>query len=98
MGEIIETKRDLTKVIYKVKLPIEEAIQLKNHMKRIHLFCSGLSLGYTKIIERGNNGGAKYFIIPLVLKSRTRKKFTRIAHQKIKINNQTYYIFVASKE
>ena len=70
MGEIINTKTSSDKIIYKIKLDEEEALQLKNHMKKVHVFSGDLCDKDTKIIERGNKGGAKYFTIPLSLKSR----------------------------
>lgn len=97
MGEIIDKKGDSTKVIYKISLSQKEAKQVKNHMKKIHLFSGDLCYNRTKLIQRGNNGGAKYFIVPLSLKSRKKLKYSKVNYQKIEHNEKIYYICTAIK-
>ncbi len=97
MGEILSKKAGEKGVIYKIKTPIPEAIQLKNHMKKIHLFCLDNCKKNTKIVERGSNGGAKYFQIPLELKTRKKNKFSEINYQKLECKNEICYILVANK-
>lgn len=97
MGEILSKRRELNKIIYRIEVPIKEGMQLKNHMKKVHLFSLDNCGLKTKLVGRGNNGGAKYFQIPLSLKSRRRKKFSEIAYQRIDLDKKSYYILVASK-
>jgi hypothetical protein len=98
MGEIIDEKRLPSKVVYKIKLSLTENIQLKNHMKNIHLFCSDTIFSRSKIVQRGNNGGAKYFFVPFTLKSRKKVKLSNITYQKINVGGRLGYIISASKE
>ena len=98
MGEIIEEKRGLNKVTYKIKASLIENLQLKSHMKNIHLFCPEEFSCYSKVIQRGNNGGAKYFFVPFTLKSRKKVKFSKLNYQKINLQDKTCYVIVASKE
>jgi len=98
MGEIINTKTSSDKIIYKIELNEEEALQLKNHMKKIHMFSGNLCNNDTRIIERGNKGGAKYFVIPLSLKSRKKKRYSKVSYQKIEIEDKVFYICVVGKD
>lgn len=98
MGEIINTKTSSDKIIYKIELNEEEAIQLKNHMKGIHMFSGDLCNNDTMIIERGNKGGAKYFVIPLSLKSRKKKRYGKIFYQKIEFAEKVFYICTVHKD
>ena len=98
MGEITNTKNYSDKIIYKIELNVEEALQLKNHMKKIHMFSANLCNNDTRMIERGNKGGAKYFVIPLSLKSRKKKKYNKISYQKIETNGKVFYICTVNKD
>lgn len=94
MGEILSIKEEGEKKIVKIKTNLEELCQLRNHFKKIHVFSNECFCGRTKIMRRGNNGGTKYFGIPLILKSRRKRKFKKISYQKISIKNKTYYVFI----
>ncbi len=98
MGEIINQKISGDKIIYRLELTEAEAIQLRSHMRNVHLFSSDLNTHPVKIIERGNKRGVKYFVIPLSLKSRKRKKYTRVSYQKLEINEKVFYISVVEKD
>lgn len=98
MGEIINSKISADKIIYKIELSEKEACQLRNHVKKVHIFVGELCSHDSKIIERGNKGGAKYFTIPLSLKSRKRKKYHKISYQKIETDEQIFFICVANKD
>ena len=98
MGEIINTKTSPDKITYKIELNIKKALQLKNHMKNIHMFSANLCNNDTRIIERGNKKGAKYFVIPLILKSRKKKRFNRVSYQKIETDEKVFYICTVNKD
>ncbi len=98
MGDIINTKTSGDKVIYKIEVPLSEAIQLRNHMKKVHAFVADLCDKPTGLIERGSKGGAKYFKIPLSLKSRKKAKFNKTSYQKIEVGERVYYICTAEKD
>jgi len=98
MGEIIKTKAVGDKIIYQVKLSEEEGLQIKNHVKNVHMFSGNLCEHDTKIIERGNKKGAKYFSIPLILKSRKKKRYSKVSYQKIEHNGRVFFICVTEKD
>ncbi len=97
MGEILSKKAGENVVTYRIKIPIKEAIQLKNNMKKVHVFSSENFNWKTEILNRGNNGGAKYFHIPLGLKSRKKKRYSEISYQRMDLDKKTFYLLVASK-
>ena len=98
MGEIIKTKIVGEKIICKVELSEEESRQLKNHVTNIHMFSSDLCIHDSKIIQRGNKGGAKYFVIPLSLKSRKKKRYNKISYQKIENKDKVFFVCVVNKD
>ncbi len=98
MGEIIKTKTSGDKIIYKIELSEEEAMQLKNHVKGVHMFSANLCDNDTNIIERGAKGGAKYFIIPLSLKSRKKKRYHKVSYQKIEFEDKIFFVYVVDKD
>ena len=98
MGEIIKTKAVGNKIIYKIELSEEETLQLKNHVTKIHMFSIDLCCYNSKIIERGSNGRAKYFTIPLNLKSRKKKRFNKVSYHKITNKDKTFFIYVVDKD
>jgi hypothetical protein len=98
MGEIIKTKVSGDKIIYKIALSEQEAWQLKNHVTNVHLFAADLCTHDSKMIERGNKGGAKYFSIPLSLKSRRRKRYSKVSYQKIENEKKVFFVCVVDKD
>ena len=98
MGEIIRTKADGENMILHVLLSEDEARQLKNHVTKIHVFSSDLCSHDAGIIERGNKGGTKYFSIPLSLKSRQKKKYSKVSYQKIEKDGRSYFVYVVEKD
>ena len=97
MGDVINTKTSSDKIIYKIELTEEEARQLKNHVTNIHIFSENLCNHDSKLIERGVKKGAKYFVIPLSLKSR-KKKYSKVSYQKLEAENKVFYICVVEKD
>ena len=98
MGEIIKTKTSGDKIIYKIELTEDGARQLKNHVTKVHMFSANLCNHDSKIIKRGAKGGAKYFTIPLSLKSRKRKKFSKVSYQKLETEDKIFFICVVDKD
>ncbi len=99
MGEIINSKSAYgNKMIYKILLNETEAINLKGHMRNVHIFAKERCYYETNILERGNKKGAKYFIIPRKLKSRQRPRFAKIKYQKIDNGNEVFYICTVNKD
>ncbi len=98
IGEVLKTKTRSDKIIYKIELTEDEARQLKNHMTKVHMFSENLCNHDSRIIKRGAKGGAKYFTIPLSLKSRRRKKFSNVSYQKIETKDKIFFICVVDKD
>lgn len=99
MGQIIRTKTSPDgKIIFHIELTGEEAMSLKNHSKRIHMFSENLCAHDANVIERGAKMGAKYVSIPLSLKSRKKAKFSEVTYQRIKSGSKIFYIAVAKKD
>lgn len=97
MGKIINSKIFGDKIIYKIELVQDEACQLRNHVKNVHLFSKDLCNHNSRLIERGAKKGAKYFIIPLSLKSRKRGRYDQVSYQKIETDKKVFYICVVNK-
>ena len=51
-----------------------------------------------RILERGAKKGAKYFIIPLNLKSRKKKRYNRVSYQKIETKDKILFICIVDKD
>ena len=98
MGEIVRTKVDGDNMILHVLLNEDEACQLRNHVTKIHVFSSDLCSQDAGVIERGNKGGTKYFSIPLSLKSRQKKRYSKISYQKIEKEGKSYFVYVVEKD
>jgi len=98
MGELLGTKSSKNnKIKYKIILEENEAKLLKNHLKNVYLFPEKMCTHSTKIIEKGIQKSAKYFIIPKSLKTRKKTRYTNISYQKIETNKQAFFIVVANK-
>ncbi len=98
MGKIINSKISADKIVYKIELNYHEARQLKNHTKNTHIFSLDLCQNNSRIIQRGAKRGAKYFVIPLSLKSRKKKKYNKISYQKIENKNKVAFVYVVNKD
>ncbi len=98
MGEIIHSKTSKNnKMIYRILVNEEEARSLKGHMKNIHLFAYERCNVDIKILERGNNKGAKYFIVPKCFRTRKKKRYCKIYSQKIRNDNRIFFVYTVIK-
>lgn len=99
MGQILRTKTSpYGKVIVNLELTSSEALQLKNHAKKIHLFSENLCLHEAVVVEKGVNLGSKFVLIPLSLKSRKKVRFSEVTYQKIETESKVFYIATAKKD
>jgi len=99
MGQILRTKLTPSKkILIFLELTTEEAQNLRNHTKKIHLFSENLCTHEAKLIQRGAKMGAKYVSIPLSLKSRRKPKLSEVAYQKIETKSKTLYIATVTKD
>lgn len=98
MGEIIHSKILLNKkVVCKILIDENEALNLKGHLKRIHVFSSNLCTNFSSINVRGNKGVTKYFKIPLSIRSRKRP-IGMLIYQKLETATKIFYIYTVQKE
>lgn len=99
MGQILRTKTlPHGKVVIDLELSFDEALQLKNHAKKIHLFSENLCCHKACVVEKGVNLGSKSVLIPLSLKSRSKINFSEVAYQKLETDSKIFYIAVAKKD
>jgi len=99
MGQILRSKvLPSGKVILNIELTPKEAMNLKNHAKKIHLFSENLCTHDAKIISKGVNKETKSVEIPLGLKSRNNPKITEISYQKIEAGKKIFYVAIAKKD
>jgi len=97
MGSIIgikTTKED--KVIVEVEMDYEESLQLKGHIKNIHLFSEDSAEIKTNLSQRGTNEATKYFLIPREL--RENLKFEeKVKCQRLETDSKIIFIYVVDK-
>lgn len=98
MGEILNCKKGDNKVLYSVLLNDQEAKALKGHLKNVYLFSKNQFIYETKFFERGNQRGAKYFLMPSLLRPKRRNKFLDIKYHVLEEGNHLHYIYIANKE
>jgi hypothetical protein len=97
MGSIvgIKTAKD-NKIIAEVEMSYEESLQLKGHIKNIHLFSEDAARIKTNLSQRGTNEATKYFLIPREL----RKELTfneKVNCQRVETDSKIIFIYVVDK-
>jgi len=97
MGEIITSKVFGDKVIYNIVLNEEESLSLKGGIKNIHMFSLEQCDSDSKIMARGKDKSAKYFLIPIKYKLKSRKKLRIISIQVIETETKAIYIYICEK-
>jgi hypothetical protein len=97
MGTILSSKSAKNgKIVYEVLVDYEESLQLKGHVKNIHLFSEDVAEIKTNLSSRGKNEATKYFLIPREL--RYNLKFTdNVRCQKIDTDSKTIFVYVVDK-
>ena len=99
MGQILRTKTMPSgKIIIYLELTTNEALNLKNHAKKVRIFSENLCIHEAKVMSRGMNHEAKSVTVPLSLKSKCNPKLTEIAYQKIETDTKIFYIATATKD
>ena len=97
MGEIINSKIIGNKVLYKVELSENESLALRGNMRNIRLFSLDLCDTESRIMERGPDKVAKYFLIPIKYKSKSNKKPRSISYQMINLDAKAIYIYIVER-
>jgi len=83
------------KVIYNILVNEQESISLKGRVKNIHIFSLEQCDADSKIMARGKGKSAKYFLIPIKLKSKKRLKI--ISTQIVETETKAIFIYVCEK-
>lgn len=62
------------------------------------MFAADLCDFDARMIERGAKKSAKYFVIPLGLKSRRKKRYNKVSYQKIETEDKVFFICSVNKD
>ncbi len=97
MGTIISSKaiKD-NKVIFEIELDYEESLELKGHIKNVHMFSEDAAEIKTNLSQRGANEATKYFLIPRELRQGLQFK-EKVKCQKIDTLTRSIFVFVVNK-
>jgi superfamily II RNA helicase len=79
-----------------VEMDYEESLQLKGHIRNIHLFSEDSAEIKTNLSQRGTNEATKYFLIPREL--RENLKFEeKVKCQRLETDTKIIFIYVVDK-
>lgn len=97
MGSILSSKATKDgNIVYEVLLDYEEALQLKGHIKNIHLFSEDVVTTKTNLSARGKNEATKYFLIPKDLRQNIRFN-DKVKCQKLETDSKMIFVYVVDK-
>ena len=98
MGSIMNSKVVKDKVVFSVCMEQEEALQLKGHMKDIHIFSERIADIRTNLSGRGKDSATKYFLVPRELRKYiTFTQAKQISCQRIDSKEHAIFIYLVSK-
>ena len=99
MGSILSTKlTDDGKVVLEISLDQEEALQLRGHFDKVHVFTEHVESYSAQISGRGKNEATKYFLIPKSLRNNfDLKSNTAVSCQKIETPTKLMFIYVVDR-
>jgi len=98
VGEIL--KSEVTKeglVLLKISMQYPEFLDLKGHLKNIHLFSEDLIEVHSHLSLRGKHGATKYLLIPKCLRKNIKFK-TDVICQKQENDKEIFFIYVIKKK
>jgi hypothetical protein len=97
MGTILGTKMTKdNKVVFEVEMDYEDSLNLKGHVKNIHIFSEDASEIRTNLSQRGAKEATKYFLIPRKL--RDDLSFSKsVKCQSIETETRKIFVFVVDK-
>ena len=97
MGKILNSKvTGDGKIVFEISVDYDEALQLKGHVKNVHLFSEDVSDIKSNISLRGKNEATKYFLIPKEIR-KDLKFNTKVTCQKIEADTKTIFIYLVDK-
>jgi hypothetical protein len=97
MGSILSSKTTKEgKIVYEVAMDYDESLQLKGHIKNIHIFSEDVAEIKTNLSSRGKNEATKYFLVPRELRHNI--KFTdNVKCQKLETESKIIFVYVVDK-
>jgi hypothetical protein len=97
MGSVISSKLTKNgKIVLEVELDYDESLELKGHIKNIHVFSEDVANIKTNLSGRGKNSATKYFLIPRELRKNV-KISDGVKCQKIETDSKLVFIYVVDK-
>jgi hypothetical protein len=99
MGTILGSKMQSDgKVILEISLDQKEALQLRGHYDKIHVFTEHVEGVGAQISGRGKNEATKYFLIPKSLRTKFNlKSNTPVSCQKIETPTKMIFVYTVDK-
>jgi len=97
MGAILGTRTTKdNKVVLEIEMDYDDSLQLKGHIKNIHVFSEDAAEIKTNLSQRGKNEATKYFLIPREL--RKNLKFDeKVKCQKLETKSKIIFVYVVDK-
>ena len=97
MGSILGSKiAGDGKVVFSISMEHEEALQLKGHIDRIHVFSERNLDVKTNISMRGQRAATKYFLIPKDMRHNIRFN-SEVNCQRIETKDKIVFIYIIDK-
>jgi hypothetical protein len=97
MGSILGSKTTKDgKVVFEIELDYAEALELKGHIKNVHIFSEDVADIKTNLSQRGKNEAKKYFLIPRELRSNLRFN-EKVKCQKLETDTKIVFVYVVDK-
>ncbi len=97
MGQILGSKvTNNGEIIFTISMDHEEALQLRGHIDKVHLFSEKIANIKTNLSMRGTNSATKYFLIPRQLR-RNIKFNGNVSCQRIDTKSKVIFIYIVDK-
>jgi len=96
MGEILSTRSSEGKIIFEVDMDYDEALHLKGHIHKVHLFSEETADVKSNISTRGRSESTRYFLIPRDLREGIQFN-SKVRCQKIETKSKIVFVFVVDK-
>ena len=99
MGTIISSNLVKDKIVFSVCIEQEEALQLRGHVKDIHIFSEQTVDIKTNLSSRGKDCATKYFLIPKELRKDIKfSKTKQVLCQRIDTKKHTVFVYLVNKK
>ena len=97
MGVVLGTKvKDDGKVVFEVLLEQKEALQLKGHIEKVHLFSDKAAESEIVITQRGTNDATTYLLVPKEMRNETKLQ-GKAKCQRIESNDKIFFVYSVDK-